>query len=142
MGRCDKATVSIGIKILLSDLISQINENNFNLIKKMLEVGCVEDENDDCNDTYINVIQENMFQKNYNYVEFREYITDEFSGYLFNMDLLVPIKNILSSERWGYNVSGTNSISKTMDSELSIDLEEYSEIKNLKTVIILKHEAY
>ena len=37
---------------------------------------------------------------------------------------------------------GINSISKPIDSDLSIDLEEYSEIKNLKTVLILKHEAY
>ena len=106
MGRCDAATVLIGIKILLSDLILQINENNFNLIKKMLSNGCVEDDNGEYNDTYICIIDEIMFQKNYNYIEFKEYITDQLSDYLFNMELLVPIKKMLSSERWGYNVSG------------------------------------
>ena len=142
MGRCDTATVSIGIKILLSDLISQINENNFNLIKKMLSDGCVEDQDGEYNDTYIQFIEDLIYQQNYNYVEFTEYITDQFPGNLSDMKLLVPIKKILSSERWGYNVSGTNSISKTMDANLSIDLEEYNEIKNLKTVLILKHDAY
>lgn len=35
MGKCETSTGSIGIKILLSDLILQINEKNFNLIKEI-----------------------------------------------------------------------------------------------------------
>jgi hypothetical protein len=34
MGKSETASASIGIKILLSDLILQINETNINLIKK------------------------------------------------------------------------------------------------------------
>lgn len=34
MGKSETASAGIGIKILLSELIIQINETNFNLIKK------------------------------------------------------------------------------------------------------------
>jgi hypothetical protein len=37
MGKCETSTTSIGIKILLSDLILQINEKNFDLIKEILK---------------------------------------------------------------------------------------------------------
>ena len=39
MGRCESAIASIGIRILLSDLLPQINETNFKLIKEMLKDG-------------------------------------------------------------------------------------------------------
>ncbi len=52
MGRCDTATASLGIKILLSDLIDQINKDNFNLIKKMLDDGIIEDSNEYFNEVY------------------------------------------------------------------------------------------
>ena len=37
MGKCETSTLSIGIKILLSDLILQINEKNFDLIKNLID---------------------------------------------------------------------------------------------------------
>ena len=46
MGKCETATASIGIKILLSDLTLQINETNFTLIKELLHSGFIEDDND------------------------------------------------------------------------------------------------
>jgi hypothetical protein len=46
MGMCETATASIGIKILLSDLILQIKENNVTQIKEMLYYGFIEDDND------------------------------------------------------------------------------------------------
>lgn len=45
-------TASIGIKILLSDLILQINEKNFNIIKEILNNGFLEDENDTFNEVF------------------------------------------------------------------------------------------
>ena len=38
MGRSEYAKASIGIKILLSDLIQQINKDNWDLIKEMLKM--------------------------------------------------------------------------------------------------------
>ena len=56
MGRCETATASLGIRILLSDLIEQINKENFNLIKKMLNDGIIEDSNEYFNEVYQKVI--------------------------------------------------------------------------------------
>jgi len=41
MGKCETSTTSIGIKILLSDLILQINEQNMDIIKEMLYGGYI-----------------------------------------------------------------------------------------------------
>jgi len=59
MGRCETATASIGIKILLSDLILEINENNVTLIKQMLYYGFIEDNNDFFNEIYSRIIGHN-----------------------------------------------------------------------------------
>ena len=56
MGKSETASAALGIKILLSDLIPQINETNFNLIKKMLYDGFIEDSNDYYNEAYKNVL--------------------------------------------------------------------------------------
>ena len=56
MGKCETAIASLGISILLSDLVSQINETNFELIKKMLYDGCIEDCNDYYNEAYKNIL--------------------------------------------------------------------------------------
>jgi hypothetical protein len=34
MGKCETSRTSIGIKILLSDLVLQINDKNFDIIKE------------------------------------------------------------------------------------------------------------
>ena len=47
MGRCETAKASVGIKIQLCDLISQISETNFAKIKTILEDGFLEDENEE-----------------------------------------------------------------------------------------------
>ena len=65
MGRCETATASIGIKILLSDLISQINETNFTLIKELLHRGFIEDDNDYFNEIYSKITCRNKLPENY-----------------------------------------------------------------------------
>ena len=80
MGRCDTATAALGIKILLSDLIEQINEENFNLIKKMLNDGIIEDSNYYFNEVYQKIIgYDNADVKlPSNYLEFKEHLTTMF----------------------------------------------------------------
>jgi len=163
MGKCESATASIGIQILLSDLIEQINETNFNLIKKMLYDGCIEDNNDYYNEVYEKIIGygENDNELPENYLEFKEYLIKEFqnkgslykskfsneveadisNGCLFEKDLLVPIKNILSTERWGYNRYGANSSSRPLDFDLSIDLNEYKEINKFNIIFLVKQHS-
>lgn len=154
MGKCETATASIGIKILLSDLILQINETNFELIKSMLNDGHIEDENDDFNEAYTNVMYSDALPSDWS--EFKEYITHEFTvngsyhksrdgksyptldnGCLLDKYILVPIKRILQTERWGHDRYGTNCISRPIDFDLSASLDEYKDITNAKVVFLL-----
>ena len=159
MGRCDTATASIGIKILISDLILQINETNIELIKKMLCEGFIEDSNDYFNEVFKKIVgyeyEENELPEEY--LKCKEYLIDKFknngsyskdrytgikkpylgNGYLFDKELLVPIKKILSTDRWGYNRRGINSLSRPLDFDLSVSTEEYKDIKNFNIVFFI-----
>lgn len=162
MGKSETASASIGIKILLSDLILQINETNFNLIKKMLYDGCIEDSNGYYNETYKIIlghdIDNDELPQTYN--EFKDCITEQFKtngsyykskftsrvpdlkdGSLFERYLLVPIKDILETERWGYERYGVNSASRPLDFNLSVELKEYEEIKNFSIIFFIKQHS-
>lgn len=160
---CDTATASIGIKILLSDLILQMNETNIELIKKMLCKGSIEDSNDSFNELLKKIVgyeyEENELPKEY--LQCKEYLINEFKnngsyyqdrdtgkktyhlnhGSLFEKELLVPIKKILSTERWGYNRRGINSLSRPLDFDLSVSTEEYKEIKNFNIIFFISQDT-
>jgi hypothetical protein len=155
MGMCDTSTASIGIKILLSDLILQMNETNIELIKKMLCKGCIEDSNGFFNETFKQIVgyeyEENELPKEY--LQCKEYLINEFKNkytgdvtsdlkrYLFDKELLVPIKDILSTDRWGYNRRGINSLSRPLDFDLSVSTEEYKEINNFNIVFFIRQDT-
>jgi len=159
MGRCETATVSIGIKILLSDLILQINETNFDLIKEILFGGFIEDENDYFNEVYKNVIDCDDISYG-NYKDVKEYLINEckqngtyikskysnkveeslYHGCLFDQELLLPIKEILNTHRWGYERCGTN-CNSTEEFDLSVNIDKYKEIDKIKIVFILSQHA-
>jgi hypothetical protein len=163
MGKSETSTASIGIKILLADLISQINKTNFKLIKKMLYDGCIEDSNDYYNEAYKNIIGygENDNELPMKYNKFKEYVTEKFKnngsyykskfsseitpdlshGCLFDQQLLVPIKEILSTDRWGYDRCGVNSASRPLDFDLSVDLQIYEEIKGFNIIFFVKQHS-
>jgi hypothetical protein len=139
---CDDSTASIGIKILLSDLISQINESNVELIKKMLCKGCIEDSNGSYNEAFKNIVrfeyEENELPKEY--LQCKDFLMNEFRP-LFEKELLVPIKDILSTARWGYNRDGINSSSRPLDFDLSVSTEEYKEINHFKIVFFIRQHS-
>jgi hypothetical protein len=155
MGMCDTSTASIGIKILVSDLILQMNETNIELIKKMLCKGCIEDSNGFFNETFKNIVgyeyEENELPKEY--LQCKEYLINEFKNkytgdvtsdlkrYLFDKELLVPIKDILSTDRWGYNRRGINSLSRPLDFDLSVSTEEYKGINNFNIVFFIRQDT-
>lgn len=163
MGKSETAFASIGIKILVSHLVSQINETNFTLIKKMLCDGCIEDSNGYYNEAYKNIIGypygEDELPKDY--LECKEYLTKEFKtkgsyykskfsskvepdlndGSLFERYLLVPVKDILETERWGYERYGINSASRPLDFDLSVDLTKYEELKNFSIIFMVKQHS-
>lgn len=162
MGKSETASASIGIKILLSDLILQINETNFTLIKKMMYDGCIEDSNGYYNEAYKIILghDEDNDELPQTYNEFKDYITEQFKlhgsyykskfsskkpdltyGTLFEQYLLVPVKDILETERWGYERYGVNSASRPLDFDLSVDLKAYAAIKNFSVVFIVKQHS-
>lgn len=155
MGKCETANASIGIKILLSDLVSQLNENNFELIQEMLQDGQIEDENDSFNEVYINVIEE-MYGED-NHLEFKEHLTKQLkmkgsyhksrngdvqhtldNGCLWDQYLLVPVKELLEFSRWGYDRYGTNITSRPFHFDMNdINLDPYKEIEKTSIVFLL-----
>lgn len=165
MGKSETATASLGIKILLSDLIAQINETNFPLIKKMLYDGCIEDMNDYYNEAYKIILghDDGDIELPEQYDTFKDYITEQFKlhgsyykskfssivepnitrGCLLEKNLLVPIKDLLDMERWGYERYGTNSVSRPIDFDLSLNLEEYKKnnIEKYNVVFMIKQHS-
>ena len=156
MGKCETSRASIGIKILLSDLILQINEKNLEIIKDILYEGFISDQNEHYNDAYQEIILCNVLPENY--LDFKEYLEQEFrkkgsylhlrdsnkiepdlrNGCLFEKELLLPIKKILETDRYGYNRYGTNGTYCPIDFDLSINIEKYKEIKEYTIVFMLK----
>jgi hypothetical protein len=147
MTRFESASASIGISILLSELILQINETNFNVIKEMLAKGYIEDNNDYYNEEYQEIIHCDKFQGNYTDVkeylinEFKDNDSDAYNEFIYDKALLIPIKEILANSRLGYLRDGTNCISRPIDFDLSLDIEKYKDIKNIKIVFILRQDS-
>ena len=150
------STASIGIKILLSDLILQINEKNFNIIKEILNNGFLEDENDTFNEEFYKIILN--IKNDLDYIDFKEYLTNESkkcislrarsmleitdNSSLFDKAFLFPVKEILTTQIYGYDSNAsTNSISREMDFDLSVNIDKYKEIKNFDIVFILAHRS-
>jgi hypothetical protein len=95
------------------------------------------------------------------YLAFKKYVTEQFklngsyykskfsskvepdlsNGCLFEKELLVPIKEILETERWGYERYGVNSASRPLDFDLSVDLKEYEDIKNFNIIFFVKQHS-
>jgi len=168
MGRSETATASLGIKILLSELVEQINETNVVLIKKMLIDGVIEDENGFYNETYrqITYYEDYNLSHKFNlpkdYLELKEHLTTQFklhgsllkskfnnivtpdshTGCLLDRYLLVPVEEIVSNERWGYNREGVNAMSAPfINNLLRINLDEYKDIQRFKMVFIIKQDT-
>ena len=95
MARSEYAKASIGIKILLSDLIQQINKDNWNLIKEMLENGFIEDENEYFNDVYQKI--QNSDQISGNWKKSKKFISDDNNAPLQTPSELMQNINDLSN---------------------------------------------
>jgi len=140
MGKCETAAASVGIKISLSDLIVQLNETNFDLIQDMLHDGFIEDENNSLNDVYYPIIWCVPF--NGNSLEYKEYLltTLQKNG-LLDKILLLPVREILQTDRWGYDRSGTNGMSRPIDFDLAVPIEKYKDIEKIQIVFIIKQHS-
>ena len=67
-------------------------------------------------------------------------VTDDSS--LFHEVFLFPIKEILTTQIYGYDSnSRTNSISRKMNFDLSVNIDKYKEITNFDIVFIFAHHS-
>lgn len=155
----ESATAYIGLKILLSDLVLQINETNYNLIKEMLKDGFIDDSNNYFNEVYDKIFDDNKLD-NLNDNDAKEYLIKLFTengslekdkynnivestledGCLYDQNLLIPLKKILSTDR-SYHSEGKNGISRPLDFDLSLDVNKYKEIEKIEVVFILCQDA-
>ena len=160
MGRSETATASIGIKIILSDLVEQITETNAALIKKILNKGYIEDSNEFYNENYRRIVDYDDYHLPENYLELKEHLMKEFkthgsilkskytskelpdlqNGSLLEKELLVPVDEIVSNQRWGYNREGVNAMSSPYYN-IAPNLEEYKGLTNFKVVFIIMQDA-
>lgn len=160
MGKCESAEASIGIKILLSDIVLQINEKNFRLIMEMLRKGFIEDDNDYFNDVYTDIIHDGPMNSN-DFEVVKKYLMDNFknrgsitinkygyienpalsNGCLFDKYLLVPIKKILNTDRYGYDRCGINGSSRLIDFDLSLNIQKYKKIDKFEMVFLLRQHS-
>jgi len=148
MGKCEISTASVGLKIQLSQLISQINKQNFSLIKNILlsTDAFIADQNDNLNQIYIeNIIESENIYDIVDHDEFQNYITYKLKTgeiNIYNEYLLFPINTLLKTSRWGYDRYGINGNSINIDSiNLKINKTEYSKIKNYSIVFILSQHS-
>ena len=80
MGKCESASSSIGLKILLSDIVQQINEKNLKLIIKMLEDGFIEDDNDYFNEVFTEIMYNDEIMDSDDFAVVKEYLTTNFKN--------------------------------------------------------------
>ncbi len=138
------STVSFGFRIQLDKLISQINEDNFDIIKNLLSDGFIEDSNGYSNKYLKKIIESELPNKCVNFKkalkqkfnnpkdEDSESESDEESGSnkninLNEMYLLYPVVKLIETTRWGLGRKGVNGMSCDIDNDL-VDLKD--RIKN------------
>ena len=170
MGKSESATVYIGFKILLSDIVSQITETNVPLIQEMLQNGYIEDSNEHFQEVYMDILECVKWDVDKNV---KAYLTDAFKntgsyytcrftgkpsldktslnkrlpneedGVLWDRYLLVPMKEILSTTRYGYDRYGTNATSRPLDFDIDFAKDKYKDILNANTdmVFILEQNS-
>ena len=124
----------------------------------MLLDGFIEDDNDYFNEVFTEIMYNDEIMDSDDFAVVKEYLTTNFknkgsitkykfssreeptlsNGCLFDKYLLVPVKTILSTDRWGYDRSGTNGCSIPIDFDLSLDIEKYKEIDKFEIVFIMR----
>jgi hypothetical protein len=158
MGKSENASAYIGLKILLSDIVSQINETNVPLIQEMLQNGFIDDSNEHFHEVYMDILEcvkwdrdeslkaylTHAFKNTGSYYTCRftdKRSSNEEDGFLWDQYLLVPVKEILSTTRYGYDRYGTNATSRPLDFDFEISTDKYKDVLNADIVFILEQNS-
>ncbi len=149
MTRYESAGIFIGFKIQLKNLIDQINEDNFCVVKKLLSEGFIEDSNGNLNEYFKNVIEDENIPSEY--FDYKKFIIDKFNQNFGDKNLnkqflLIPVIKMLETTRWGLNRKGTNCNSLNLDFDFEQIKQkiqdEYEHLLNdYRVVMILNQEA-
>ena len=148
MGKSETALVSLGYRILLSDLVAQITTDNCTLVEELLNRGSIEDDNGFFNEVFrivvdgrpVGNVKEYLLTQLTEQGSLRRYkfggeeptLED---GCLLDQFLLVSTKDLLATERWGYDREGTNASSRPLDFTLA--LEPLTGITGAQPVLIV-----
>ncbi len=136
MTRYESSTVSIGFKIAIKELVKQLNEDNFYVVKKLFEEGFIPDSNGTVNQYFKSIIDDEDIPDDCK--EYKSHLKKHFKKIVPNdkddekvsindMYLLVPVHKIMETTRWGKNRKGTNGTF----CEIDFDIENLKEqIKN------------
>ena len=137
MEKEESATASIGIKIHIRDLLFQLCETNEDIIKSMLFDGFIEDENGELNQIFHTIVHKRI---HLDWMKLKDYLFQKFNQSDINLIdsvLLIPIKQIATTSRWGYEREGINSISRDLNFHLSLTDHMYKDIEHTEIVFIL-----
>jgi hypothetical protein len=149
MGKSETATAFIGIKIKFVELVNLLNEDNFKSINSIFNYAIIEDENEHYNDNYQEMLSKMyIYKNNYedNIIKFDKYKQELMTyEYIFDYKLLIPVHEILSTTRWGYDRDGINSSSMEINDAMKIINKkipnEYKFLSNYPIVFILQQAS-
>jgi len=144
MGHSEDVTVSLGISIVVKDLLACMTRENFETIRDeyLGEDSFIADENQDYNSQFRTILEASTGQEVdptiLSYEQYKQYLIESFSRYgdchhsrsggsemltyeakdtgnLYHQTLLIPYATLLNTERWGYNREGQNGASCPLD---------------------------
>ncbi len=162
MGFSQNAIVSIGIKIQLEKLAHQINKQNFDDILKIFDTAYIDDENNDFTHTLRLVLIDLDGEKDYEKFKTKfikeikkrgttassHYgkVVEVFSyGYLNEKYLLIPLKDLISTSRYGYGREGINGTSCGLNIDTqhikNIIEEKYNWLKDGELVMMVQQSC-
>ena len=167
-GRCETASVSIGIRISVADLVAQIDKSTHRLIRKMLaSTSCVENDNDCFNETFLEVADELEENCPEHWKDFAAHVKEMLAtrgdvrhfksgarpertleyGCLLDRHLLVPVAQICSTDRWGYGREGLNAASAPLGrldvpSVLADINQKYAGLTGYEVVYVVTQNAF
>jgi hypothetical protein len=132
MGHDEIATFAVGLRIGLQELLSQINRKNWPVIRVWLRDGFLEEPNGEINIEFRCVVEEmpespiwrvkRYWQHQLNENRFPVEGSTKLSEHI----LLVPLAQIIQTERYGHNREGLNGVSRPFDLESLARAEESS----------------
>ena len=160
MGRSECATSSVGIKILVSDLLAQLETATLPQIQQCFMDGFIEDENGFFNEAYKEIVNEDVdlpldaatckeyltqqFRQRGSYIKSKLHVgrlSDVSKGCLMDKYLLVPLQTLLRTERWGYNREGINGRACPLDLDTLLTHVVWPDLRHTQRVFIVRQRA-